>query len=80
MRTSMNLPDALYREARELAVREGRTVTAILEEALQRYLAAAPTEPRSFRLRTLGRRSDRATPIDVAPNAALRDLLDDDPG
>lgn len=38
MRTTLNLSDALAREAKSRAAREGRTFTSFLEEALREYL------------------------------------------
>jgi hypothetical protein len=39
MRTTVRLDDHLLREARELAARTGRTLTAVLDEALRETLA-----------------------------------------
>ncbi len=39
MRTTLNLSDALAREAKARAAREGRTFTSFLEEALREHLA-----------------------------------------
>lgn len=39
MRTTLNLSDALGREAKSRAAREGRTFTSFLEEALREHLA-----------------------------------------
>ncbi len=38
MKTTLNLNDALIREARKVAAESGRTVTAIIEAALRDYL------------------------------------------
>lgn len=43
MRTTINLPDALATAAKSRAAEEGRTFTAIVEEALRALLARADT-------------------------------------
>jgi hypothetical protein len=40
MRTTVRLPDALYREAKRAATEAGQTFTAFLEEAVRARLAA----------------------------------------
>ena len=39
MRTTVRLNDALLREVKQLAAKSGRTLTAILEEAIRQLLA-----------------------------------------
>ncbi|MFC8192962.1 type II toxin-antitoxin system VapB family antitoxin [Cellulomonas sp. NPDC057328] len=39
MRTTLNIPDDLYREVRTTAAATGRTVTSVVEEALRAALA-----------------------------------------
>ena len=49
MRTTVRLDDHLLREAKELAARTGRTLTAVMEDALRETLArhrARPKRPR----------------------------------
>ena len=49
MRTTMNLPDALFAEVKARAHEEGRTVTSVVEAALRDYidrsLSARSREP-----------------------------------
>ncbi len=40
MRTTIRLDDAVLREAKELAARTGRTLTAVIEDALRHELAS----------------------------------------
>lgn len=74
MRTTINLPDELYRATRVRAAEEGRTVTSVLEEALRRFLAD-DERGRSYQVRPL---SGAAIPAGLAvdDNAAVRDLMD----
>jgi plasmid stability protein len=76
MRTTMNLPDDLYRAARVRAAEEGRTVTSLLEEALRALLASpASAETIPYRVQPLTTRPG-VIPFDVADNAATLDYLD----
>ena len=49
MKTTIEIADALLREARKLAAREGVTLRALLERGLHRVLADAKRPP--FRMR-----------------------------
>ncbi|MDR1189199.1 MAG: hypothetical protein LBK95_17410 [Bifidobacteriaceae bacterium] len=42
MRTTLNLPDELYRQVKHSAVDQGRTVTSLVEEALAQLVATRP--------------------------------------
>ncbi|GAA1816084.1 ribbon-helix-helix protein, CopG family [Agromyces neolithicus] len=83
MRTTVILPDELYRQVKERARAEDRTVTSFLEEALRRALAytetvagpadaylAEPFSPRSGEGGTL-------PGVDITDNARLHDILDE---
>lgn len=41
MKTTLQLPDELYREIKATAALSGRSVTSIVEESLRRFLADA---------------------------------------
>ena len=45
MRTTINLDDHLFREAKATAAREGRTLSELFEQALRDALAASRTAP-----------------------------------
>lgn len=79
MRTTVDLPDELLRQARKRAAEEGTTLTALLADGLRLRLGAA----------VLGRRRRRRLPvstvggglqpwIDPASNTSLLDAADDD--
>lgn len=53
MRTTINLDDHLFREAKATAAREGRTLTELFEQALRDALAARSTAPPTRRKVTL---------------------------
>ena len=42
MKTTLQLPDDLYREIKATAALSGRSITSIVEESLRRFLADAP--------------------------------------
>jgi hypothetical protein len=77
MRTTINLDDHLLADARVLARETGKTLTAIIEDALRERLArrsvAGRLEP--TRLPTVG--GNGLLPgVDLDDSAALRDLMD----
>ncbi|KAA9111378.1 ribbon-helix-helix protein, CopG family [Microbacterium rhizomatis] len=78
MRTTVILPDELYRQVKERARAEDRTVTSFLEDALRRELARRelPARPR-YVVKSTG--SGGVMPgVDLTNNAALLDLLEED--
>jgi Bacterial antitoxin of type II TA system, VapB len=50
MKTTIDIPDSLLREARKLAIRERTTLRALVEQGLQRIVADRKRKP-AFRLR-----------------------------
>ena len=45
VKTTLEIPDALYREVKVTAARTGKTVTAIVQSALKRELTANTNQP-----------------------------------
>ena len=83
MRTTIRIDEALLQEAKLLAVHSGRSLTAVIEDALREALArqrgAVPREP--FVLVTVGGHGLRPG-VDLDDSAGLLDLLEasgDDP-
>jgi hypothetical protein len=78
MRTTVDLPDELLREARKRAAEEGTTLTALLADGLRLRLggAIAPRRPRRLPISTVG--GGLQPWIDPASNASLLDAADDD--
>lgn len=79
MRTTVILPDELYRQVKKRAREEDRTVTSLMEDALRRELARRDSHgPVDIHLsEPTGTRDDRPL-IDVADKDAVQELLDDD--
>ena len=77
MRTTIRISDDLYREVKEQAARDGRTVGEVIEDAL-----------RARRRRTMDVRESEPLPthggsgvlpgVDLGDSATLRDLMDDE--
>lgn len=79
MRTTIRLPEDLYRRAKARAADEGITFTRLLEDALRALLEAdraAETSP-SYVVRPLPAGRGVQDGVDLSSNAALRDLMDE---
>lgn len=84
MRTTLNLDDALMREAKRHAAETGTTLTDVIEQALRRSLGqpGAP-EHEPFRMPVFQGGFGLApgvTPEDLHSNARLAELAGDDHG
>jgi hypothetical protein len=79
MRTTIDLPDELLRQARSRAAEEGTTLTALLADGLRLRLAGATTAPARPRRLPVSKIGGGVQPwIDPASNASLLDAADDD--
>lgn len=80
MRTTIRIDDELYREVRERAARSGRTVTAVLEDAVRKGLRA-PEQGAVGRyvVRPTGAGGLRPG-VDLTSDASLADVMDDGAG
>jgi hypothetical protein len=78
MRTTVDLPDELLRQAREQAAKDGTTLTALLADGLRLRLGSG-TAPRRRRRLPISRAGGGLQPwVDPASNASLLDAADDD--
>lgn len=78
MRTTIRLPEDLYDEVRETALRERRTVTSLIEESLRAALAQrrAATPDRPFQIPTV--RTGALRPgLDLSRGSELLDVMED---
>jgi Ribbon-helix-helix protein, copG family len=77
VRTTIRLDDQLLREAKALAAHTGRTLTQVIQDALQQSLAqgtdGGSDEP--LRLPTFGGRGVRPG-VDLDDSAGLTELMD----
>ncbi|MGB3893582.1 ribbon-helix-helix domain-containing protein [Mycolicibacter sinensis] len=77
MRTTIRIDDDLYREVKALAARSGRTVAAVLEDAVRRGLRPQTREPKArYTVRPLGSGGLRPG-VDLSSNAAVAEVMDD---
>ena len=78
MRTTVRLPDDLYREVKRRAAEAGTTFTAFLEEALRLRLAQAggSSQRERYRVRPLDERGGLQPGVDLDDTAALLDRMD----
>lgn len=75
MRTTLNLSDALAREAKSRAAREGRTFTSFLEEALREHLAREMPDASPVPLPTYTPKAPGSL-VDLDDKDAVWDALD----
>jgi hypothetical protein len=78
MRTTITIDEHLLAEAKQAAARTGRTLTAVIEDALRESLArqAPARQPRRVKLPTFGRGGLMAG-VDLDGSAALVDLMEE---
>ena len=78
MRTTIRLDDDLLRDAKKLAAETGRTLTAVIEDALREQLARRERPRRRVELPVFHGGGGLRPGVDLGDNVALRDLMDDD--
>ena len=81
MRTTLILPDDVYRDVKRLAADQGRTVTSIVEEALRAALARYRDDPTAAARRTPYQVHPTGTGglqpgVDLTDAAALLELME----
>ena len=76
MRTTIRIDDDLYREVKARAARSGRTVAAVLEDAVRRGLQPDAEQPaHRYAVRPLGRGGLRPG-VDLSSNAVVAEVMD----
>jgi hypothetical protein len=76
MRTTLDLDDAILRAARKRAAERGKTLTAVVEEALAALLAARPPAAKRFRLRWKAHKGRLLPGVNVADRDSLYDVME----
>lgn len=71
MRTTLNISDALASEAKKRAIKEGRTLTSFIEEALRDRLARTEERSSTPPLPTFGDPKTSSFLIDIDDKDAL---------
>ena len=78
MRTTIRLDDDLLARAKELAARSGRTLTAVIEDALRLLMARRPSgQPELLKLPTFDG-GGLQPGVDLDDTAGLVDLMEAD--
>ena len=79
MRTTIRLDDDLLRRAKEHAARSGKTLTAVIEEALRQALARTERPARRRRIRLTTVRGKGLIPgVDLDDSADLLEKMEED--
>ena len=79
MRTTVRLEDDLLREAKQLAARRGTTLTAVIREAVQAYLARPDDLPAAPADLPVSGHGGTLPGVDLDDSAQLYDLMDGRP-
>ncbi|MCX6592922.1 MAG: type II toxin-antitoxin system VapB family antitoxin [Acidobacteria bacterium] len=75
MRTTLDLDEQLLKQAKKRAIDEGVSLKALVEQALNAYLAP-PVPKRAYRLRWRTEGGGVKPGVDLADWSALRDRMD----
>lgn len=77
MRTTVRLDDHLLREAKALAIKTGRTLTAVIEDALRATIASHHQQRRSSRVALPTFKGKGLQPgVDLDDTAGLLEIMD----
>ena len=74
MRTTLDLPDATFRQRKSLAARRGMTLKQVLHSAVEREIVAATTPPSRRRVKVPILKSKEPGTLNLT-NAEIEDLL-----
>lgn len=76
MRTTLDLNDALLRQAKRLAAEEGKTLTRVVEEALRERLTPRPRGAKPFKLKLLTKKGRLVPGTNLADRDALYERME----
>ena len=82
MRTTIRIDDQLLKEAKRLAIRSGKSLTTIIEDALRESLSRQRNSPKREPVRLLTINGQGILPgVDLDDSAALLEVMEssDDP-
>ena len=77
MRTTLDLQDALFREAKARAAERGQSLTSLVEEAVSQYLARPAPTRSAFKWKLVTSPGGLPSGLDVADRDALEGFLSD---
>ena len=77
MRTTIRIQDQLLREAKKVAAESGRSLTAVIEEALREMLRRRRSSKKRKRIRLVTVGGEGLQPgVDLDDTSSLLDLMD----
>jgi hypothetical protein len=76
MRTTLDIDDHVLRKAKQLAAREGKTLTRIVEEALRDRVVRPRRSTRPFRLQLLTKKGRLIPGVNLADRDALYERME----
>jgi len=76
MRTTLDVEDGLLRAAKRRAADEGRTLTAVIEEALRHYLRPPRISGKPCRLKLLTKKGRPVPGVNFADRDALYERME----
>jgi hypothetical protein len=76
MRTTLDIDEHVLRQAKQVAAREGTTLTRIVEEALRERVRKPPRSKRAFRLRLLTKKGQLIPGVNLADRDALYERME----
>lgn len=77
MRTTLDLDDALLREAKKKAAELGTSLTSLIEDALRLRLTPPPRGRKPFRLELLTKRGRLLPGVDLADRDSLFETMEE---
>jgi hypothetical protein len=76
MRTTLDIDDAVLRQAKKLAAEEGKSLTRVIEEALRERLAPRRRGGKRFKLKLLTKKGRLVPGTDLADRDALYERME----
>jgi hypothetical protein len=76
MRTTLDIDDHVLRQAKQVAAREGKTLTRVVEEALRERVTRPRRATRPFRLRLLTKKGRLIPGVNLADRDALYERME----
>jgi len=76
MRTTLNLDDRLYKEAKMRATHEGKTVTQLIQDALKEFLHKPPVKRSHYKLRWPTQKGHLVPGVNPDDRTSLYDAMD----
>jgi hypothetical protein len=76
MRTTLDIDDAVLRQAKRLAAEEGKSLTRVIEEALREHLAPPRRGGKPFKLKLLTKKGRLIPGTNLADRDALYERME----